>query len=184
MKKRGCLSITALLLAVMLLFTGCKVPEEMQKYLDFKFTDYLKMTDGILWGIPCAYTRVSSDYGYRVHPITGKWSGHKGIDLAAPEGTPIYASRAGVVYYAGWDKTGGGNIVSIDHQDDYRTQYMHMTKFIVEKGQEVQLGDIIGYVGETGTATGPHLHFVIRIWNEETKFWDWVDPNGYLDFHK
>ncbi len=178
--------ILALSLTAVLLFTGCTLPtlpHEWQKYLDFKFTDYIQMKDGVLWGIPCAYTRVSSDYGNRVHPVTGKWKLHKGIDLAAPEGTPIYASRTGVVYYAGWDTTGGGNIVTIDHQDGYRTQYMHMKEFVVEKGQEVEMGQLIGYVGKTGTATGFHLHFTIRKWNEETESWDWVNPNDYLDFH-
>lgn len=180
--------ILALSLTAMLLFSGCTLPtlpHEWQKYLDFKFTDYIQMKDGVLWGIPCAYTRVSSDYGYRYHPITGKWSGHKGMDLAAPEGTPIYASRSGVVVYADWDtvESGGGLYVSIDHQDGYKTQYMHMKELVVEKGQEVEMGQLIGYVGKTGTATGFHLHFVIRIWKEETKSWGWANPNDYIDFY-
>ncbi len=184
MKKRTCISVAALLLAGMLLFCGCDLLEEAKPYLDFRFSDYLTMTDGVLWGIPCAYSRISSDFGYRNHPITGEWSLHKGIDLVSPEGTPIYASRSGVIAFAGWDPGGGGNYVSIDHQDGYKTQYLHMVKYIVEKDQVVEMGEIIGYVGSTGVSTGPHLHFVIRKWNPEKEDWDWVNPNDYLDFHK
>ena len=181
--KKGIRRILPVLLLVWLfVFSGCEIPEDMRPYLNYQFTDYIQMKDGVLWGIPCAYSRISSNFGYRTHPTTGEWKLHKGIDLAAPKGTPIYASRSGVVVFAGWADDGSGNYVSIDHQDGYKTQYLHMSEVVAKDEQEVKMGDLIGYVGSTGVSTGPHLHFVIRKWNEEKETWDWVDPNDYIVF--
>jgi len=124
--------------------------------------------NGIVWAEPCEYGRVSSPFGYRYHPVTGVWKGHNGIDLTRPKWAvstgkpvPIYATRAGIVSYVGYDKT-GGNLVNIDHSGDYRSQYMHLDSYIVKAGQKVKQGEIIGYMGNTGVGTGPHLHFTIR----------------------
>lgn len=121
--------------------------------------------DGITWVVPVSYDLVSSAYGYRTHPITGeknKW--HNGVDLWAYGiyGKPIVASRGGVVEYAGWYGAGGWTI-GLNHGDGYETYYMHMCEYIVEAGEYVTAGQIIGYVGSTGGSTGPHLHFEIRL---------------------
>ena len=81
------------------------------------------------------------------------------MDLSAPQGTPIYASRGGQVTTAAYEAGGAGYWVSINHLDGYATRYMHMTHFIVSPGQYVAAGQIIGYCGSTGGSTGPHLHF-------------------------
>jgi len=114
---------------------------------------------GITWLIPISYTHFSSPFGYRIHPIHGDWRFHYGVDLSAPEGTPIYASRSGVVNVAAYEAGGAGYYVNIDHKDGFMTRYMHMTHFIVSPGQYVYAGQVIGYCGSTGGSTGPHLHF-------------------------
>ena len=191
--KKGKLFKAALLagiLAAALLTAGCSVEEDAPIFSDFDalFT-YLHGDVPLLpgegetkWGMPCEYTYVSSRFGGREDPIFGGADNHRGIDLAAPKGTRIYASRAGEVVYAGWDSRGGGNYVSIDHGDGYKTHYMHMESISVKEGQIVQRGQIIGYVGTTGASTGYHLHFAVRKWNERTGFWDYVNPEHYIKF--
>lgn len=128
---------------------------------------------GVLWMVPCKYSRVSSPFGYRWHPTTGEWSMHKGVDLAAPKGTPIYASRSGYVNVATYHST-AGNYVTINHRDGYTSVYMHMTHYVVSVGQEVKAGQLIGYVGSTGRSTGPHLHFGIHYYGT------YVNPMDYI----
>jgi len=115
---------------------------------------------GVMWLVPCEYVRLSSPFGYRWHPTTGQWSMHNGVDFAAPKGTPIYATRSGTVTIATYSST-AGNYVSINHLDGYSSVYMHMTHYVVEVGEKVTAGQLIGYVGSTGRSTGPHLHFGI-----------------------
>ena len=117
--------------------------------------------DGLTWLIPINYTEFSSPFGYRLHPIYGDWRFHYGVDLSAPQGTPIVASRGGVVTTATYDSSGGGYYVSINHQDGFSTRYLHMTHYIVSPGQYVAAGQVIGYCGSTGASTGPHLHFSV-----------------------
>ncbi len=114
--------------------------------------------DGITWLMPINYTRFSSPFGYRIHPIYGDWRFHYGVDLSAPQGTPIYATRGGRVTYATYDSS-SGYYVSINHLDGFVSKYLHMTHYIVSPGQYVAAGQIIGYCGSTGASTGPHLHF-------------------------
>lgn len=114
---------------------------------------------GLTWVLPIAYTRFSSPFGWRIHPIYGDTRFHAGVDLSAPQGTPIVASRAGVVTVASYEAGGAGYYVNINHLDGYVTRYMHMTHFIVSEGQTVSAGQVIGYCGSTGASTGPHLHF-------------------------
>lgn len=116
-------------------------------------------TNGIVWVMPINYTRFSSPFGWRTHPIYGDTRFHAGVDLSAPTGTPIVASRAGVVTAASYEAGGAGYYVNINHLDGFVTRYMHMTHFIVSPGQTVKAGQIIGYCGSTGASTGPHLHF-------------------------
>jgi len=117
------------------------------------------VVDGITWVMPIKYTYFSSPFGWRIHPIYGDWRFHYGVDLSAPQGTPIYASRGGQVTTASYEAGGAGYWVSINHLDGFSTRYMHMTHFIVSPGQYVAAGQVIGYCGSTGGSTGPHLHF-------------------------
>jgi len=105
--------------------------------------------------------KLTSPFGMRVHPVLGIKRMHNGIDLAAAEGTPIYATRAGKVTTCSYQAGGAGNYVSINHLDGFSSIYMHMTHYVVSPGQSVSQGQLIGYVGNTGLSTGPHLHFGI-----------------------
>jgi len=116
---------------------------------------------------PLAFTRISSGFSMRVHPLSGKWKQHKGVDFSAPTGTPIHASADGVVDSAG--KSGGyGNLVVLKHWSGYTTAYAHMSRFAagIRKGAKVRQGEVIGYVGATGWATAPHLHYEFRVNNK------------------
>ena len=114
---------------------------------------------------PLNFKRVSSKFSYaRKHPVTGKVRPHTGVDYAAPMGTPVVALGDGQVISAGWTTTGGGNVIKIRHNSVYTTGYMHLKGFAkgIKKGAKVKQGQVIGYVGSTGTSTGPHLDF--RVW--------------------
>lgn len=112
------------------------------------------------WLMPTS-GRLTSPFGMRVHPVLGYARMHNGIDLAAAQGTPIYATRAGKVTTCSYQAGGAGNYVSINHLDGFSSIYMHMTHYVVSPGQNVSQGQLIGYVGNTGLSTGPHLHFGI-----------------------
>jgi murein DD-endopeptidase MepM/ murein hydrolase activator NlpD len=116
---------------------------------------------------PLEFTRISSGFAMRMHPILGIWKQHKGVDFAAPIGTPIRAAATGVIDFAGTQR-GYGNVVVIKHWSNYSTAYAHMSGFAsgLRKGMKVNQGDVIGYVGATGWATGPHLHYEFRVNNE------------------
>ena len=125
------------------------------------------------WGRPCTWIRLTSPYGYRTHPVTGKWKFHNGVDLANSKGTPIRAARSGKVTVATYGGT-YGYYVTINHGDGYSSLYAHMTHYIVSKGDTVSKGQVIGYMGSTGRSTGPHLHFSI-FYNGST-----VNPMNYI----
>ncbi len=118
-------------------------------------------------------TMLTSSYGYRVHPITGNYSFHNGVDLAAGSGTPIYATKSGKVTTATYNYAYGYYVV-VNHLDGYSSLYGHMTHYTVSEGEYVDRGEIIGYVGSTGYSTGPHLHFTIY-YNGST-----VNPMNYI----
>lgn len=105
--------------------------------------------------------RFSSEFGMRVHPVTGQHKMHSGVDFAAPTGTPIQAAAGGTVTFAGV-QSGYGNIVIVEHPDGSETRYAHASRIDVKVGQRVAQGELIAAVGATGMATGPHLHFEIR----------------------
>lgn len=107
-------------------------------------------------------TRMASGYGYRMHPILKYRKFHAGMDFTAPRGTPIYATGKGKVIQADSRASGYGKHVRIDHGYGYVTLYAHMSKLGVKKGQKVNRGDIIGYVGNTGLSAGPHCHYEVR----------------------
>lgn len=115
---------------------------------------------------------ISDAYGYRMHPITGRWAFHSGLDIAANQGDPIRATRAGVVAYAGWLE-GYGRTVILDHSDGSRTLYAHASELLVQSGRRVDQGQLIARGGSTGNSTGPHLHFELIVGRP-------VDPALYL----
>lgn len=126
------------------------------------------------WGYPLPYrATVTSAYGWRTHPITGKQSFHNGVDLAAGSGTAIYAVRSGTVTTATYSSV-YGYYVTVNHGDGYSSLYAHMTDYVVSNGQYVEKGQLLGYVGSTGWSTGPHLHFTIY-YNGST-----VNPMDYI----
>ncbi len=127
------------------------------------------------WVMPCKYSKVSSPYGMRLHPVDKVWKMHYGIDLGAKEGTPIYAVRSGKVKTAAYDSS-AGYYVDIDHKDGFISRYLHMTHYVVKKGDTVNAGQLIGYVGSTGKSTGPHLHFGLK-YNGS-----YVNPAKYIKF--
>ncbi|QYJ07434.1 M23 family metallopeptidase [Qipengyuania flava] len=112
--------------------------------------------------MPLDDARLTSDYGMRTHPVLGGRRSHKGVDLAAPTGTPIYATADGYVSKAQWFSS-YGKYVSIEHGANLQTRFAHMSRITVEAGERVEKGDLIGYVGSTGRSTGPHLHYEVRI---------------------
>ena len=106
--------------------------------------------------------RMASGYGYRIHPIYKTRKMHYGMDFSAKIGTEIYATGDGVISKVKRSKRGYGNYVKINHGFGYETLYAHMSKYIVKKGQKVQRGEVIGFVGNTGISTAPHLHYEVR----------------------
>jgi murein DD-endopeptidase MepM/ murein hydrolase activator NlpD len=114
---------------------------------------------------PLEFSRISSGFSNRFHPILQQWRAHKGIDYAAPTGTRVKATGDGVVEFVGRHAGGYGNLVVLRHQSKYTTWYGHLSAFApgLRKGARVAQGEVIGYVGATGLATGPHLHYEFRI---------------------
>ena len=106
--------------------------------------------------------RMASGYGYRIHPIYKTRKMHYGMDFSAKTGTEIYATGDGVVSKIKRSKRGYGNYVKINHGFGYETLYAHMSKYIVKRGQKVKRGEVIGYVGNSGISTAPHLHYEVR----------------------
>ena len=126
---------------------------------------------GFQW--PCTARGITCRFGPRVHPITGAYSNHSGMDIGASYGSPIYACASGTVTTATFG-TAYGNYVTINHGNGFSTLYGHMTRYTVRAGQYVTRGEIIGYVGSTGWSTGPHLHLTMY-YNGSL-----VDPLNYL----
>ena len=123
---------------------------------------------------PLEFSRISSGFSMRVHPISGKWKAHKGVDYAAGMGTPIRAVGDGTIDFAG--ASGGyGNMVVLKHWSNYSTAYAHMSRFApgLRRGTKVSQGQVIGYVGSTGWSTGAHLHYEFRVAGQAK------DPNQF-----
>lgn len=123
------------------------------------FASYFVNAEPIL---PVEGARITSRFGYRTHPITGKHGFHTGLDLAASEGTPISAVFYGKVTKTGEDDS-WGKYVLVEHSDGFETFYCHLSEIYVEKGAVIRQGETVGLVGSTGMSTGPHLHFEVRI---------------------
>ncbi len=124
------------------------------------------------WPAP-SYTRISDDYGWRTHPITGAQQFHSGIDMAAPGGSPILAAYDGNVVAASYNSS-MGNYIMISHGDGVYTVYMHASALYVSQGQYVARGDKIGAVGTTGRSTGNHLHFSVRVNGSYVSPWPYL----------
>lgn len=124
---------------------------------------------------PLQFSRVTSGFAMRLHPISGKWKQHKGIDFAAPAGTPIRSVGDGIIDFAG-SQGGYGNVVVVQHGSVYSTAYAHLSRLApgMRRGSRVSQGEVIGYVGSTGWSTGPHLHYEFRVNNDAR------DPNSIV----
>ena len=112
--------------------------------------------------MPLDNSRLTSSYGMRTHPVVGGRRKHNGIDLAAPTGTPVYATADGLVERANWFSS-YGKFIKIDHGGSMETRFAHLSGIEVSAGERVTKGQLIGYVGSTGRSTGPHLHYEVRI---------------------
>lgn len=125
----------------------------------------------LMW--PSDTTRITSNFGYRIHPISGVRKLHAGVDIGVSVGTNVYSAESGVVLSAGW-QSGYGNAVVIMHDNGLTTLYGHLSAFNCSSGQRVNRGDLVAYSGNTGGSTGPHLHFEVRLNGSA------VDPMGYV----
>ncbi len=135
-------------------------PSEPPEYFDAKG----ESAKGLLMKTPVDGARISSGFGSRFHPILGYTRMHKGVDFAVPTGTPVMAAGGGMVKFMGW-ANGYGNFVLINHGDNYATAYGHLSRFApgMRVGARVRQGQVFAYSGMTGMATGPHLHYEIRV---------------------
>jgi murein DD-endopeptidase MepM/ murein hydrolase activator NlpD len=118
--------------------------------------------------------KITSSFGWRLHPITHKREFHTGIDIGIPIGSPVYASEDGYVLYSGWSR-GYGNLIIIQHRNNKQTYYAHNIELLVKKDDKIKQGRIIALSGNSGISTGPHLHFEIRTNNIAQ------DPMNYLN---
>ncbi len=137
--------------------------KNIEKLLQTLSTKSKKLiVDSIPSGYPLNSKRVTSEFGYRIHPVYGKKRFHHGLDFGGKLGTPIISTADGIVEFSGFDK-GYGNLVMIHHNFGFKTAYGHMLKNLeVKKGDFVKKGTVIGYLGNTGISTGPHLHYEIK----------------------
>lgn len=135
--------------------------DEKSRKFDF-YDEEGKVLKNMFLKAPLKFSRISSRFSpKRFHPVQQRWKAHNGTDYAAPQGTPIMTTASGVVERTGYT-AGNGNFVKVKHNGTYSTQYLHMSKILVRQGQRVQQGDVIGRVGSTGLATGPHVCY--RFW--------------------
>ena len=139
-------------------------------------------------GSPIEYHGITSKFGYRKHPITGKREKHNGSDMRAKLFTEVYATANGVVEYAGYHRRSGyGRLIIIDNSYGFKTYFAHLGKVNVKHGQVVQKGDLIGLTGNTGRSNGPHLHYEIRFMQQALNpFWfiKWTMGNYEQIFEK
>lgn len=148
----------------------------LKEWLKENGDDNLTYGGSMIWPLPSPWGTnwVTSEYGYRYHPLTGTYSFHTGIDIGADGGTPIYAASEGEVIYRGW-LGGYGQTVQIAHGDGITTLYGHMSAYGgYGVGSYVVAGDIIGYVGTTGQSSGNHLHFEVRLNGDHTSPWNYL----------
>ena len=170
-------------------YLNIKIQSKNLEYFLFKtddnFYDYFnregKNIKKSILKTPINGAQLSSSFGMRKHPILGYNKLHKGVDFAAPQGTPIFAGGNGVIEYAG-NNGGYGKYIRIRHNNDYKTAYAHMKAFKkgISKGKRVNQGDVIGYVGTTGKSTGLHLHYEILFQNKQINPMKMKLPSGKI----
>ena len=147
--------------------------EDAYALVDVALSRQTGLRAGLPTALPVNYPYLSSSFGWRRHPVTGRHVMHEGLDFVAPRNTPIRAASGGVVVRAG--VVGGyGRLVEIDHGNGLRSRYAHASKVLVKVGDLVEQGDVIARVGSTGHSTGPHLHFEIRMANYP------LDPEPFI----
>ncbi|MBC8144592.1 MAG: M23 family metallopeptidase [bacterium] len=149
-----------------------------QRFID-EVHSLIDQRDALVAHLPTllpTHGRYSSEFGYRVHPISGAHKMHKGIDIAAASGTPIYSAASGTVIFSG-SQRGYGNIVEVDHGFGYVTRYAHASRLLVKVGQTIARGEQIALVGSTGASTGAHLHFEVLVDSVH------VDPVAFIAPH-
>jgi murein DD-endopeptidase MepM/ murein hydrolase activator NlpD len=129
-------------------------------------------------GVPLPMKGVTSAYGWRTHPISKKREFHPGIDLRAKTPKPVWTTADGVVAFAGWHKYGYGKLVIVDHGFGFKTYYGHLSRLLVEKGDMLIKGDLVGMSGNTGRSTAPHLHYEIRFLDKT------VNPYWFMQWRK
>jgi murein DD-endopeptidase MepM/ murein hydrolase activator NlpD len=135
------------------------------------------MLESIPSGLPLKQTRLTSGYGMRVHPVLNRKALHGGLDMSAQIGTPIYATANGVVEWAAPHKSSGlGNMIKLNHNYGFSSTFGHLNKILVNVGDYVQRGDLIGHTGNTGMSSAPHLHYEIRYLHRR------LDPKPFTDW--
>jgi murein DD-endopeptidase MepM/ murein hydrolase activator NlpD len=140
--------------------------------------------------VPVKFGTQNSSFSFRrFHPVSKKYKAHTGIDYGARHGSPIFATASGKVAFAGW-KRGYGKVVIVNHPNGYQTYYGHCSRLVVHKGQFVDQGETIARVGQTGVATGPHVHYEVRLNGKpinpkrvKRSKGKPVDPNRMAEFH-
>lgn len=150
-----------------------EIEKEIQSYFSTSSTDGSSNNVSSGFIRPIDSSTITSSYGPRVHPVTGQYKVHTGVDFAAPAGAPFYASKDGIVTTAEYHPA-YGNMVIIDHGGGYSTLYAHASSLNVSAGQRVKQGQVVSLVGSTGYSTGPHAHFEIRINGQH------VNPMNYI----
>ena len=168
-------------------YINLKIQNKNLEYFLFKtddgFNDYFnkegKNVKKSLLKTPIDGAQLSSSFGMRKHPILGYNKLHKGVDFAAPKGTPVFAGGNGTIDYAGYNGT-YGKYIRIRHNNEYKTAYAHLSSFKkgISKGKRINQGDIIGYVGSTGKSTGAHLHYEILFRNKQINPMKMKLPSG------
>jgi murein DD-endopeptidase MepM/ murein hydrolase activator NlpD len=133
-----------------------------------------------LWPV---YGRLMSSYGNRSDPLSGEGSFHSGVDLQAPQGTPVRAAADGVAMHAEWAGR-YGKLIIIDHGNGMQTYYAHLSRFYVVPGQEVRQGQVIGYSGATGRVTAPHLHYEVRVGGTPINPYPYLTKTSLVTVHK
>lgn len=172
------------ILTVILLLTTQSLFATQKKQINIKEISELKFLLNIIPnGSPLKHTKVTSPYGFRIHPVTKRKSFHNGIDFRAKIGTSIFATADGVVTFAGKSRNPNrGTMVIIKHtlsnKESFKTTFLHLSKTLVKKGDIVYKGEKIALSGNTGRGTGPHLHYAISLNNNS------VDPSNYLKWSK
>ena len=157
-------------------------PTELNLYKKYKQND-IQQTQKF---IKPAEGPITSDYGYRIQPTKGASKFHSGIDIGVPMNTPILAVQDGVVTSAGYTNMGGyGMGVFIEHShngEKIKSEYGHLSKWCVKEGEKVKKGQVIGYSGNSGISTGPHLHVSIKKYNSKKNQWESVNPRKYIEY--